>query len=79
MTRIPSFKGRYLPVFAAEIYDGNARLVEKGVTPVNLKSILIGKLSLGRCTSACLMCCGQETGQRATSSELDSSFVIYQS
>lgn len=72
MIRILTLKGRYLPVFAAEIYDGNARLVEKGVTPVNLKSILIGKLSLVWCVSPSLMYYGQETGQQATSSELDS-------
>ncbi|KAI6103294.1 serine carboxypeptidase [Pisolithus croceorrhizus] len=34
--------GRYLPVFASEVYDQNARLVEVGITPVNLTSIVIG-------------------------------------
>ncbi|KAF8168513.1 alpha/beta-hydrolase [Crassisporium funariophilum] len=37
-----SYAGRYLPVFAADIYDQNARLVEAGLTPVNLTSIMIG-------------------------------------
>ncbi|KAI6123771.1 serine carboxypeptidase [Pisolithus croceorrhizus] len=36
--------GRYLPVFASEVYDQNARLVEAGITPVNLTSIVIGEI-----------------------------------
>ena len=35
-------QGRYIPVFAAEVYDQNAKLVEAGLTPVNLSSIMIG-------------------------------------
>jgi hypothetical protein len=35
-------QGRYLPVFAAEVYEQNARLVKAGVTPVNLSSVMIG-------------------------------------
>ncbi|KAF9240284.1 Alpha/Beta hydrolase protein [Melanogaster broomeanus] len=37
-----SYGGRYLPVFAAEIYDQNAKLVEAGSTPINLQSVMIG-------------------------------------
>ncbi|KAF4563804.1 hypothetical protein EYR36_003046 [Pleurotus pulmonarius] len=37
-----SYAGRYLPVYASEIYDQNARLVEQGLTPINLTSIMIG-------------------------------------
>ncbi|KAH9934969.1 serine carboxypeptidase [Fomitopsis serialis] len=37
-----SYGGRYIPVFAAEIYDQNTKLVEAGLTPVNLSSIMIG-------------------------------------
>ncbi|KAF8125712.1 serine carboxypeptidase [Boletus edulis] len=37
-----SFQGRYIPVFAAEVYDQNARLVEAGMTPINLQSVMIG-------------------------------------
>ncbi|KAJ6497736.1 serine carboxypeptidase [Mycena sanguinolenta] len=37
-----SYGGRYIPVFAAEVYDQNARLVEAGLTPLNLTSIMIG-------------------------------------
>ncbi|KAF9493039.1 serine carboxypeptidase [Pleurotus eryngii] len=37
-----SYAGRYLPVFASEIYDQNARLVQRGITPINLNSIMIG-------------------------------------
>lgn len=38
-------KGRYLPVYATAIYDQNTDLEEKGITPVNLKSVLIGNPS----------------------------------
>ncbi|KAI0769995.1 serine carboxypeptidase [Fomes fomentarius] len=37
-----SYGGRYIPVFAATIYDKNAQLVEAGLTPINLTSIMIG-------------------------------------
>ncbi|KXN88058.1 hypothetical protein AN958_07790 [Leucoagaricus sp. SymC.cos] len=37
-----SYGGRYVPVFAAEVYDQNARLVEAGLTPINLQSVMIG-------------------------------------
>ncbi|CAK5279758.1 unnamed protein product [Mycena citricolor] len=37
-----SYGGRYVPVFAAEVYDQNARLLEDGYTPINLTSVMIG-------------------------------------
>ncbi|KLO18953.1 alpha/beta-hydrolase [Schizopora paradoxa] len=37
-----SYAGRYLPVYASAIYDQNVILEEKGLTPINLKSIAIG-------------------------------------
>ncbi|PPQ69455.1 hypothetical protein CVT26_002865 [Gymnopilus dilepis] len=37
-----SYGGRYIPVFAAEVYDQNAKLVEAGIAPINLTSIMIG-------------------------------------
>lgn len=37
-------QGRYLPVFAAEVYDQNARLVDAGLTPINLQSVMIGEI-----------------------------------
>ncbi|CAD6587184.1 MAG: hypothetical protein TREMPRED_004679 [Tremellales sp. Tagirdzhanova-0007] len=37
-----SYGGRYLPVFASEVFDQNARLVKQGRTPINLKSVMIG-------------------------------------
>ncbi|CAK5270027.1 unnamed protein product [Mycena citricolor] len=37
-----SYAGRYIPVFAAEVYDQNAKLIEAGLTPINLKSVMIG-------------------------------------
>ncbi|PPQ84830.1 hypothetical protein CVT25_015124 [Psilocybe cyanescens] len=37
-----SFGGRYIPLFAAEVYDQNSRLEKAGLTPVNLQSIMIG-------------------------------------
>ncbi|KZT24370.1 serine carboxypeptidase [Neolentinus lepideus HHB14362 ss-1] len=37
-----SYGGRYIPLFASAVYDQNAKLVEAGMTPVNLSSIMIG-------------------------------------
>ncbi|KAF7975337.1 hypothetical protein HWV62_9779 [Athelia sp. TMB] len=37
-----SYGGRYIPVFAAEVYDQNAVLVDAGLSPINLTSIIIG-------------------------------------
>ncbi|KJA20867.1 hypothetical protein HYPSUDRAFT_68192 [Hypholoma sublateritium FD-334 SS-4] len=37
-----SYGGRYIPVFASEVYDQNAKLVEAGMVPINLTSIMIG-------------------------------------
>ena len=36
------FQGRYVPMFAAEIYDGDAKAIEQELTPINLASIMIG-------------------------------------
>ena len=37
-----SYGGRYIPLFAAEVYDQNAKLVEAGMAPISLTSIMIG-------------------------------------
>ncbi|KAL6307995.1 serine carboxypeptidase [Sparassis latifolia] len=37
-----SYGGRYIPVFASEVYDQNAKLIEAGINPINLKSVMIG-------------------------------------
>ncbi|KAJ7122654.1 serine carboxypeptidase [Mycena crocata] len=37
-----SYAGRYLPLFAAAIYDQNPLLVQAGLPPINLTSIMIG-------------------------------------
>ncbi|KAF7328403.1 Carboxypeptidase [Mycena venus] len=37
-----SYGGRYLPAFAAAVYDQNAYLVETGMPPINLSSVMIG-------------------------------------
>ncbi|KAH9855497.1 serine carboxypeptidase [Lenzites betulinus] len=37
-----SYGGRYIPAFAAAIYDKNVELVQAGVTPINLTSVMIG-------------------------------------
>ncbi|KAI0354042.1 serine carboxypeptidase [Trametes cingulata] len=37
-----SYAGRYLPVFGSAIYDQNALLVERGMSPINLTSVMIG-------------------------------------
>jgi carboxypeptidase C (cathepsin A) len=44
-----SYGGRYIPVFAAEVYDQNAALVKMGLAPINLKSIMIGVLFSSFC------------------------------
>jgi len=37
-----SRKGRYLPVFASAVHDGNKGLVAAGKKPINLQSVMIG-------------------------------------
>ncbi|EJU04544.1 serine carboxypeptidase [Dacryopinax primogenitus] len=37
-----SYGGRYLPIFASEVYDANLRAESEGFTPVNLQSVMIG-------------------------------------
>ncbi|TFK48024.1 serine carboxypeptidase [Heliocybe sulcata] len=37
-----SYGGRYIPLFSSAIYDQNIELVKAGLTPVNLKSAIIG-------------------------------------
>ncbi|CCM05789.1 uncharacterized protein FIBRA_08022 [Fibroporia radiculosa] len=37
-----SYGGRYVPLFASAVYDQNAKLIEAGLTPINLSSIMIG-------------------------------------
>lgn len=37
-----SYGGRYLPIFAAAVVDGNAHLIKKDIAPINLQGVLIG-------------------------------------
>ena len=37
------WKGRYIPVYASEILEQNLKLLDDGLTPINLKSIMIGR------------------------------------
>ncbi|KAJ7700871.1 serine carboxypeptidase [Mycena rosella] len=37
-----SYGGRYVPLFAAEVYDQNRRLEQLGITALNITSVLIG-------------------------------------
>ncbi|KAF9475350.1 serine carboxypeptidase [Pholiota conissans] len=37
-----SYGGRYLPLFASAVYDQNVHLKKAGLTPINLKSAIIG-------------------------------------
>ncbi|KAJ6500701.1 serine carboxypeptidase [Mycena sanguinolenta] len=37
-----SYGGRYVPLFAGQVYDQNRHLVQQGITPVNLVSAIIG-------------------------------------
>ena len=49
-------QGRYIPLFASAVYDQNTLLVGKGLTPINLTSVIIGSYrSIRRCfTDTCL-------------------------
>jgi hypothetical protein len=38
-------QGRYIPLFASAVYDQNVQLVGKGLTPINLTSVIIGAYS----------------------------------
>jgi hypothetical protein len=38
-------QGRYIPLFASAVYDQNTVLVKKGLTPINLTSVIIGMYS----------------------------------
>ena len=46
-----SYGGRYLPLFASAILDGNKALVKHGLEPVNLKGVLIGNGLTDLCKS----------------------------
>lgn len=37
-----SYGGRYIPVYAATIYDQNRELVKRGFAPINISSIMLG-------------------------------------
>jgi len=37
-----SYGGRYIPVYATAIHEQNAKLIEAGLTPIHLKSVMIG-------------------------------------
>ena len=37
-----TWKGRYIPVYAAAVYEQNKALKAAGIEPVNLKSVMIG-------------------------------------
>ncbi|CDO76390.1 hypothetical protein BN946_scf184937.g4 [Trametes cinnabarina] len=50
-----SYGGRYIPVFAATIYDKNSQLVEAGIAPINLTSIMIDLASGNGCTGFATM------------------------
>ena len=40
--RQSTVQGRYIPLFASAVYDQNAWLSAKGLTPINLTSVMIG-------------------------------------
>ncbi|ORY34286.1 Alpha/Beta hydrolase protein [Naematelia encephala] len=37
-----SYGGRYLPIFASAVVDGNKKLIAQGQPPINLQSVMIG-------------------------------------
>ena len=40
--RKSTVQGRYIPLFASAVYDQNAWLSSRGLTPINLTSVMIG-------------------------------------
>ena len=40
--RLTDCQGRYIPLFASAVFDGNKALVAEGKTPINLQSVMIG-------------------------------------
>ena len=53
-------QGHYIPLFAAEVYDQNAKLVEMGMDPVNLTSIVLGRDIVYDSVACVLNSCGSE-------------------
>lgn len=49
-------QGRYLPVFASEVYDQNKMLEKEGKTPINLQSLMIGNGVTNFCWSMMVLC-----------------------
>lgn len=41
-------QGRYVPTYAAAVYDQNAKLIEAGATPINISSIMVGAFKILR-------------------------------
>ena len=50
-----SLKGRYLPVFASEIYDQNIIAQQEGRATLNLQSVIIGNGNTGISTLVALI------------------------
>lgn len=46
-------QGRYIPTYASEIYDQNAKLESLDIAPINLSSIMIG-LPIRNLYTSCL-------------------------
>lgn len=46
-----SYGGRYLPVFASAVVDGNKQLIKEGMAPINLNSVMIGNGVTDYCES----------------------------
>ncbi|KAF7294558.1 Carboxypeptidase [Mycena indigotica] len=56
-----SYGGRYVPLFASQIFDNNQRATQLGITPINLISAIVGK-SIDLLTS---LCCPNKTQEMA--------------
>lgn len=62
-----SYGGRYLPVFAAAVLDGNVYAAARNVTPINLASVAIGNGwtdSLTMCESPGVLLAVERLGMR---------------
>ena len=51
---LTNLQGRFLPVFASVIYDQNTRLVNAGLEPINLASLMLGILRSNSDSPACV-------------------------
>lgn len=65
-------QGRYLPIFASAVVDGNRALVAEGKKPINLQSVLIGNGVTDSCEYTTIL-----EGSQAEINRLDTLYESY--